>query len=455
MDNRLPPHSIEVEQGLLGSMLMDGCDLGEVFEQVPVEAFYDLRHREVYETILGLYTAMSPVHSLTVIESLRAKDRLDRCGGLAYISCLPDTSPSGYNASYYIGLLMGYYTRRQAIQAATEIIELAYNDGALATPDFVDRMEKSVMSIGRRMDSKKERPIKELVRDAINQIEDWQNPEKVSDMLKTGYVDLDRMMMGLKAGNMIVIAGRPGVGKTTLALNILDHVAIEQHQASGMFSLEMIDMELVMRLLCSRGRVVLGDLQCGNAVECDFPRLTGAAGKIAKAAIFIDDTPGLSILQIRSRARRWKQRHGIKLLVIDYLQLVHAVGHRDKREREVAEVSLGIKELAKELSIPVIVLSQLNRSMEREGRRPMLSDLRESGAIEQDADLVAFLYRETSEDDDPDANQFLVKLRIEKQRNGPTGQINLTFFRNISRFESCAKVEDDDVPSVKQGDNIP
>jgi replicative DNA helicase len=452
--DRLPPHSIEAEQALLGSILLGG-PMDEIMDVVPVEAFYDLRHQEVYGALRQLFAESKPMNTVSLYEHLKAAAIVDRCGGLAYVSSLPDTSPSGQNAQYYVEVIMGHYARRKAIQASTGIIDLAFNDGLIKTPDFIDRVEKSIMGIGSHLHTKAERTIKELVRGAIDTIEEWHSNKGSVAGLKTGYTDLDRMTMGLKAGNMIVVAGRPAVGKTTLALNIMDYIAVDLQQPSGLFSLEMTDAELVLRVLCSRGRVVLKNIEEGFLAERDFPKLIGAAGKLSNAPIYIDDTPGLSILQIRSRARRWKQRHGIKFLVIDYLQLVHAVEHRDKREREVAEVSLGIKELAKELSIPVLVLSQLNRSSEREGRKPMLSDLRESGAIEQDADLVAFLYKDPGDDDDPDSDVIPVKLRIEKQRSGPTGQINLVFFRSISRFETASKVDESDMPATRQGDNIP
>lgn len=452
--DRLPPHSIEAEQGLLGSMLMDGADLSEILETVPGSAFYDLRHQEIYQAMRLLHTENKPINTVSLMEALKETVGIDKAGGLQYIASLPDCAPSGYNAPWYVETILGHHTRRRAIQAAVGIMALSYDSNGISNAEFVDSVEKSIMSIGQQANTKKERTIKELVQGAINTIEEWHAQPGAVVGLKTGYVDMDQMTNGLKPGNMIVIAGRPSVGKTTLAMNILEYVTVDLKQPAGLFSLEMADEELVMRLLCARGRVVLSNLQNGFDSERDCVKLTGAAGKIANAPIYLDDTPGLSILQIRSRARKWKQRHGIQFLAIDYLQLVHSANRRDKREREVAEVSLGIKELAKELAIPVLVLSQLNRSMEREGRRPMLSDLRESGAIEQDADLVAFLYRETHEDDDTDADVVPVKLRIEKQRNGPTGTINLTFFRSISRFEPAAKVDDDDIPT-KQGENIP
>jgi replicative DNA helicase len=274
----------------------------------------------------------------------------------------------------------------------------------------------------------------------------------------TGFTDLDKMTSGLHPGEMIVIAARPSMGKTSLAMNIAEHVAIEQKLPVGVFSLEMTSESLVLRMLCSRSRVNLRNVRDGFLAERDFPKLTGAAGKLANAPLFIDDSSGLSILQLRAKARRMSQQYGIKLFVIDYLQLLHSTARRaENRQQEIADISSGVKSLAKELNVPVIVLSQLNREMERDkSRKPQMSDLRESGAIEQDADLVGLLYKPTkpSSGDDEDSagtseeqEAVSVNLLIAKQRNGPTGDVHLTFLKSYTRFENAAKVSDDDVPN--------
>jgi len=271
----------------------------------------------------------------------------------------------------------------------------------------------------------------------------------------TGFTDLDRMTSGLHPGEMVVIAARPSMGKTSLAMNIAEHVAIEQKLPVGVFSLEMTSESLVLRMLCSRSRVNLRSVREGFLAERDFPKLTGAAGKLANAPLFIDDSSGLSILQLRAKARRMAQQYGIKLFVIDYLQLLHSTARRaENRQQEIADISNGIKSLAKELSVPVIVLSQLNRELEKDkNRKPRMSDLRESGAIEQDADVVGLLYKPSSGDDDEagggseEQDAVPVNLLIAKQRNGPTGDVNLTFLKSYTRFESAAKVSDDDVPN--------
>jgi replicative DNA helicase len=271
--------------------------------------------------------------------------------------------------------------------------------------------------------------------------------------IATGFADLDKMTSGLHPGEMVVIAARPSMGKTSLAMNIVEHVAIEQRLPVGVFSLEMTSESLVLRMLCSRSRVNLRNVREGFLAERDFPKLTGAASKMANCPLYIDDTPGLSILQLRAKARRMHQQHGIKLLVIDYLQLLHSTAKRaqESRQQEIADISNGVKALAKELELPVIVLAQLNRELEKDkNRKPRLSDLRESGSIEQDADLVGLLYKPSVDEDEGGGNEDTdsrpVNLLIAKQRNGPTGDVHLTFLNSITRFESASKVSDEDVP---------
>jgi replicative DNA helicase len=294
--------------------------------------------------------------------------------------------------------------------------------------------------------------IKSLVHKAINTIEDYHSRQGMLTGIGTGFMDLDKMTTGLHEGEMVVIAARPSMGKTSLAMNIVEHVALELGLPVGVFSLEMTAESLVLRMLCCRARVNLRNAREGFFTERDFPRLTQVAGKLSRSPLCIDDTAGLSILQLRAKARRMHAQHGIKLLVIDYLQLLHSTGRRaqDNRQQEIAEISGGIKALAKELKIPVIVLAQLNRDVEKRPKAtPMLSDLRESGAIEQDADLVGLLYKPSSQDDEAGGTEtegIPVNLLIAKQRNGPTGDVNLTFLKSFTRFESAARVSDDAVP---------
>jgi len=319
----------------------------------------------------------------------------------------------------------------------------------------MDEVERDILRISESRVQSHTSTIKELVKKAINTIEDFHQRQGMLTGIGTGFTDFDKMTTGLHGGEMIVIAARPSVGKTSLAMNIAEHVAIEQGLPVGVFSLEMTSESLVLRMLCSRSRVNLRNVREGFLAERDFPKLTGAAGKLAKAPLFIDDSSALSILQLRAKARRMSQQFGIKLFVVDYLQLLHSTARRaENRQQEIADISNGIKSLAKELNVPVIVLSQLNREIEREkGRPPRLSDLRESGAIEQDADVVGLLYKpkQGSDDEDggggPEEDATPVNLLIAKQRNGPTGDVCLTFLKSYTRFESAAKVSDEDVPN--------
>ncbi|HYG34065.1 MAG TPA: replicative DNA helicase, partial [Clostridia bacterium] len=295
--------------------------------------------------------------------------------------------------------------------------------------------------------------IKDLVKKAINTIEEFHQRQGMLTGIPTGFQDLDKMTSGFHGGEMIVIAARPSMGKTSLAMNIAEHVAIDNKLPVGVFSLEMTSESLVLRMLCSRSRVNMRNIRDGFLAERDFPKLTGAAGKLANSPLFIDDSSGLSVLQLRAKARRMHQQYGIKLFVIDYLQLLHSTSRRaENRQQEIADISNGIKGLAKELNVPVIVLSQLNRELERDkNRKPRMSDLRESGSIEQDADLIGLLYKPSAEDDEaapaPAEEAVAVNLLIAKQRNGPTGDVNLTFMKSYTRFENAAKVSDDDVPN--------
>jgi replicative DNA helicase len=316
---------------------------------------------------------------------------------------------------------------------------------------LMDEVERDILRISESRVQSQSNSIKDLVKKAVGTIEDYHQRQGALTGLGTGFTDLDKMTTGLHPGEMIVIAARPSVGKTSLAMNIAEHVSLDEKLPVGVFSLEMTAESLVLRMLCSRARVNLRSIREGFLAERDFPKLTGAAGKLASAPLFIDDSSGLSILQLRAKARRMHQQYGIKLFVIDYLQLLHSTSKRaENRQQEISDISSGIKALAKELSVPVIVLSQLNREVEREkGRAPRMSDLRESGAIEQDADLIGLLYRPSKDDEESGtpSEAEAINLLIAKQRNGPAGEdVHLTFLKSCTRFESAAKIQDADVP---------
>ena len=451
--DRLPPHSVEAEQGVLGCVMLSPSEaLGECIQNLKAGAdvFYDLRHRTIYETLVEMYDKKEPIDPITVQQRLKDRQQLDAVGGLPYIMSLPDAVPSAANLEYYQTIIKEKFLLRKMIQTCTEVVGRVYeHEGEV--DKLLDEVERDILRLGEsRVDSATD-TMKDLVHKAITTIEQYHQRQGMLTGVGTGFIDLDKMTSGLHEGEMIVIAARPSMGKTSLAMNIAEHVAVDLRLPVGVFSLEMTAESLVLRMLCSRARVNLRNIRDGFLAERDFPKLTGAAGKLAGAPLFIDDSSGLSILQLRAKARRMHQQFGVKLFVIDYLQLLHSTARRaENRQQEIADISNGVKSLAKELEVPVIVLSQLNREMEREkNREPRLSDLRESGAIEQDADLVAMLYDPgKGEDEDgqkrDDFDAKPVRLLIAKQRNGPTGAIDLTFIKSYTRFESAAKISGDE-----------
>src|ERR1035437_3758221 len=454
--DRLPPHSPEAEQGVLGCVLLSPNDcMGQSIEKFKggAEVFYDLRHQTIFTMLAEMYDKREGIDVITLQQRLKDKQLLEEVGGIAYLSALPDAVPSAANLSYYLDIVQEKFLLRKMIHACTEVVARVYDfEGEVDT--LMDEVERDILRISESRVQSQTVTTKELVKKAINTIEDFHQRQGVLTGVGTGFVDLDKMTTGLHGGEMVVIAARPSVGKTSLAMNIAEHVTIEQRLPVGVFSLEMTAESLILRMLCSRSRVNLRNVREGFLAERDFPKLTGAAGKLANAPLFIDDSSALSILQLRAKARRMHLQYGIKLFVIDYLQLVHSTARRaENRQQEIADISSGIKSLAKELNVPIIVLSQLNREIEREkGRAPRLSDLRESGAIEQDADVVGLLYKPKSGDDEESGNAaeedaVPVNLLIAKQRNGPTGDVNLTFLKSYTRFESAAKVSEEDVPN--------
>ncbi|MBN2507148.1 MAG: replicative DNA helicase [Verrucomicrobia bacterium] len=450
---RLPPHSAEAEQGVLGCILLSPHDsLGLCIEKLKAggETFYDLRHRTIYEVLVEMYDRKEAIDPITVHQRLRDRQQLEGVGGVAYVSGLPDAVPNAANLGYYLEIVREKYTLRRMIATCTEIVGRVY-DHTGETDQLLDEVERDILHISEARVESTTATIKDLVHRAISTVEDFHQRQGMLTGVGTGFADLDKMTSGLHAGEMIVVAARPSMGKTSLAMNVAEHVAVDLRLPVGVFSLEMTSDSLVLRMLCSRARVNLRNIRDGFLAERDFPKLTGAAGKLAGAPLFIDDSSGLSILQLRAKARRMYQQFGIKLFVIDYLQLLHSTARRaENRQQEIADISSGIKALAKELKVPVLVLSQLNRELEKDrNRKPRLSDLRESGAIEQDADLVGLLYKPSGGDDDEDSadqDAMPVNLLIAKQRNGPTGDVALTFFRSFTRFESAAKISNDDIP---------
>jgi replicative DNA helicase len=453
--DRLPPHSPEAERGVLGCVLISPNDsMGECVSKFKSgeEVFYDLRNQTIFTALLELYDKQEAIDVITLQQHLKDKQLLEQVGGLAYLSSLPDTVPSAANLSYYLDIVQEKYLLRKMLYTCTDVVGRVYEfEGEVDA--LMDEVERDILQISQARVTTKSDSIKELVKKALTTIEDCHARKGQPAGIATGFTDFDRMTSGLRSGEMIVIAARPSMGKTSLAMNIAEHVAINQKLPVGVFSLEMTSESLVLRSICSLARVNSRKVRDGYITHGDFPKIVSAAGKLAHAPLYIDDSCGLSILQLRAEARRMAQQYGIKMLVVDYLQLIHSSSKRAKnRQEEITDISNGLKSLAKELGVPVIVLSQLNREMEKDkNRKPRMSDLRESGSIEQDADLIGLLYKPNIKDTADGENgeeieAIQINLLIAKQRNGPTGDVNLTFLKSYTRFENAGKVADEDVP---------
>ena len=418
--------------------------IAECVEKITEEYFYIPAHQIIYRELVDLWNAAQAIDLITFTQILRDRNLLDVTGGPAFVTSLFTFVPTAANIEYYIGIVRDKYILRSIIAAATESVRRAYEEQDEVN-NLLDEVEQRIFAVGEDRFKGQVLSMKDQVMEAIDAIEKLYERKGGITGISTGFVEFDRMTSGLHPSEMIVIAARPSMGKTALAMNIVEHVAISQGLAVGVFSLEMSSQQLVQRLLCSRARVNLQKVRDGFLAERDFPSLTAAASKLADARIFIDDSAGLSILELRAKARRLKAQQDIQLIVVDYLQLLRSTTRRaqDNRQLEISEISAGLKGLAKELKIPVIVVAQLNRQPEqRSGGKPRLSDLRESGSIEQDADLVGLLVRPEIYEEDEEARAEKAgeaEFIIAKQRNGPVGEISLTFLKEFTRFETRAR----------------
>jgi replicative DNA helicase len=446
--HRTPPHSVEAEQGVLGSMLISPRDtIAECVEKINEEYFYIPAHQTIYTALVDLWNAAQAIDLITFTQILRDRNLLEAVGGASFVTSLFTFVPTAANVGYYLAIVRDKFILRQIISAATESVRRAYEEQD-EVDDLLDAVEQKIFAVGEDRFKGQMLSMKEQVMSTLESIEKLFENKGAITGLSTGFRDFDKLTSGLHAAEMIVIAARPSMGKTALAMNIAEHVALEMKAPVAIFSLEMSAQQLVQRMLCSRARVNLAKTRDGFLSESDFPKLTHAASKLAEAKIFIDDSAGLSILELRAKARRLKTQHDLQLIVIDYLQLLRSTSRRaqDNRQLEISEISAGLKGLAKELKIPIIVVAQLNRNPEiRTGSGkgvPRLADLRESGSIEQDADLVGLLVREEYYADSDDERKELegkAELIIAKQRNGPIGEVKLTFLKNFTRFEDRAE----------------
>ncbi len=424
---KLPPHSIEAEESVLGAMLLDRDAIINVAESILPEHFYDERHKRIYEAILLLYEARTPIDLLTVTEKLRNEKDLKMVGGASYLTDLVNKVPTAAHVEHYAKIVKDHATKRSLMSAASKLFDMSTDDG-VDVAELLDRAESEVFSLTQRNISKSFTHIKKTLADAFDRLDEL---HKAADGLRgvpTGFKDLDDKLSGFQKSNLIILAARPGMGKTTLALNIAQPLAVKHKRPVAIFSLEMSSEELVDRLLVAQADIDAWRLKTGKLTEEDFTKLSLAMGELAEAPIFIDDTPGMSILEMRTKARRLQVEHGVELIIVDYLQLARS-RNLENRVQEVSEISQGLKNMARELKVPVLALSQLSRLVEQRGtKRPQLSDLRESGSIEQDADVVMLLWRE---DDDKLENVY---LDIAKHRNGAIGQVQLYFKGDRIRY---------------------
>lgn len=431
---RSMPHNLEAEQSVLGSMLIDKAAIASAAETLEGEDFYRDSHKIIFKSIKELYQKDIPVDMITLIEHLRSTEKLDEAGGISYITEISGSVPSTANLTSYIQIVEDKAILRRLIRSATEIIETSYNkqDDVDAV---VDLAEKNVFNISEKKNTSDFEPMSTVLERGFEEIERIYNNKGETTGVPSGFKDLDEKTSGFQSGDMVLIAARPSMGKTTFALNLAQHAALRAGKSVAIFSLEMSKEQLAYKLLCAEANVDMLKLRTGDLDERDWENIARASGPLADAKIFIDDTAGVSIMEMRSKCRRLKMEHGIDMILIDYLQLMSGSGG-ESRQQEVSEISRSIKAIAKELKCPVIALSQLSRAPEqRADHRPMLSDLRESGSIEQDADLVMFLYRDEYYDKESE-DKNVAECIIAKQRNGPVGTVKLAWLGQYSKFGS-------------------
>lgn len=439
-DLKIPPHSIEAEQSVLGSLMVDNQAWDRVVDCLYEKDFYRFNHRLIFRAMADLSANNQPMDVLTVAEVLKSKNELDNAGGEIYLYELSKNTPSTANIIAYAYIVRDRSMLRQLLAVATEIADSAFNTSGRSSSELLDNAESKVFAIaGKGIASSGPVPILGLLAKAVDRIDTlFQSKESITG-LSTGYQELDELTSGLQDSDLIVVAGRPSMGKTTFAMNIAEHAAIRGNKPILIFSMEMPGDSLAMRMMSSLGRIDQNHIRTGKLEDDDWPRLSSAVSILSKVPMFIDDTPSLSPSEIRTRSRRLAKEHGkLGLIVIDYLQLMKIPEISGNRVAEISEISRSLKALAKELQVPVIALSQLNRSLEhRQDKRPVMSDLRESGAIEQDADLIVFIYRDEHYNENTSA-KGMAEIIIAKQRNGPIGKVNLAFMGKYTRFENFA-----------------
>lgn len=440
MIDRVPPQNIEAEQAVLGAMMIDREAISKATELLRDNDFYRQDHRAVFQVIVDLFNSNQAVDMVTVTEALKRAGKLEDVGGIQFITYLANAVPTAANVSYHAKIVEEKSLLRQLISVSTQIAGSGY-EGSEDVNTLLDNAERMILGVSERKISRDFAPIKEVVMSAVDRIDELYNKKGGITGLATGFIDFDHLTSGLQPSDLILIAARPSMGKTALVLNMAQNIAIREKKAVAFFSLEMSKEQLVQRMLCSEASIDSSRLRIGELEDKDWEKLIWAADGLSQAQIFIDDTPGITVMEMRAKARRLKVEHDLQLVVIDYLQLMQGSGKKnsENRQQELSDISRSLKALARELNVPVIALSQLSRSVEsRQSKRPMLSDLRESGALEQDADLVGFLYREDYYDRDTE-NKNITELIIAKHRNGPVDTVKLFFHKQFTRFANLAK----------------
>ncbi len=438
---KLPPYLEEAEQYVLGACLFSPDAISRALENLEESDFYKTAHRKIFSAMCRLFETDQPVDVLTLAETLRKENELDEVGGLDYLDFLEGLVPTAAAITHHAKIVREKRILRDLIQTATEIVSHSYDDTEDAEV-ILDRAEQAIFQISERKSKRNFFSIKEIVKSNFDAIEKlFENPGTVTGQ-ESGFKDLDQLTSGFQPSDLIIVAGRPSMGKTSFALDMARFVATKRNKPVGLFSLEMSKEQIGLRLLCSEARISSVKLRTGFIPSSNWGDLTAAAGRLSEAPLFIDDSADLSTLDLRARSRRLMAEHGLGLIVIDYLQLMHGRSGTESRQLEISEISRGIKGLAKELNVPIIALSQLSRAVEsRTDKRPLLSDLRESGSIEQDADVVMFIYRdEVYNQDSPDVG--VAEILIRKQRNGPIGDVRLAFTKDCTRFDNLSRFED-------------